>query len=644
MIQQDRREFLKTLGLGAAALAAPSCATTPARGGKPPNIVILFTDDQRFDTLHAVNCPAIKTPAMDRLVKRGVTFTRAHIMGGTSGAVCMPSRAMLLTGRTLFHLEQRGATIPEEHAMLPEVLQAAGYRTFGTGKWHNGRPAYARCFTAGGKIMFGGMSDHDKVPVYDFDPSGKYEKKDQYIGDKFSSELFTDEAIGFLERDAGDEPFFLYVSYTAPHDPRMAPEPYASMYPPEEIELPENFLPAHPFDNGEMRVRDENLAPRLRTPEVIREHLSAYHAMITHLDAQIGRLLDALERRGQADNTIIVFAADNGLAVGSHGLLGKQNLYDHSVRVPLVICGPGIPQDVRTSGLWYLLDLFPTLCALTGLDVPDTVEGTSIAPALRDPSTPGRDSVFLAYTKLQRGVRTDDDWKLIKYNVKGEQHTQLFDLNRDPHEMNDLAGDARYKDRLESLTALLEEHMRDLDDFCDLDKPNWGLPEGKHKKKKVSHMAKGKKIMLTHPYSPKYDGGGKDALLDGVRATTDFSDGSWQGFEGDDLDAMIDLGEVRDIKKIRAGFLQNHGSWIFLPLLVKFYVSENGAEFLIRDAQVEDRPAPGGAAQIRDVVLDFEDTRARYVRVVAKNRGTCPGWHPGAGGKAWLFVDEIMVK
>ncbi|MHC4945846.1 MAG: sulfatase-like hydrolase/transferase, partial [Planctomycetota bacterium] len=613
MTEQDRREFLKTLGLGAAALAAPACATTPSRAARPPNIVILFTDDQRFDTLHAVNCPAIETPAMDRLVKRGVTFTRAHIMGGTSGAVCMPSRAMLLTGRTLFHLKQRGATIPDEHVMLPELLRTAGYQTFGTGKWHNGRQAYARCFTHGGKIMFGGMSDHAKVPVYDFDPSGEYAKENQYVADKFSSKLFTDEAIGFLEKRAGDQPFFLYVSYTAPHDPRMAPEPYASMYPPDEIKLPENFLPAHPFDNGEMKVRDENLAPRPRTPEVVREHLSDYYAMITHLGAQIGRLLDALERTGNADNTIIVFSSDNGLAVGSHGLLGKQNLYDHSVRVPLVICGPGIPRDVRTSGLCYLLDIYPTLCALAGIDLPDTVEGTSLVPALRDPSSPVRDSVFLAYTKLQRGVRTVDDWKLIKYNVKGEQHTQLFDLNRDLHEMQNLAGDERHAGRLEFLTNLLREHMRALDDFCDLDKPNWGLPKGKHKKKKVNHMAKGKRITLAQPYSPKYDGGGKDALLDGVRATTDFLDGSWQGFEEHDLDALIDLGEVRDVKKITVGFLQNHGSWIFLPLHVKFSVSENGMDFSSRDAKLEDKPAPGEAAQIRDVSLRFDDTRARYV-------------------------------
>ncbi|GAI83201.1 unnamed protein product, partial [marine sediment metagenome] len=178
--------------------------------------------------------------------------------------------------------------------------------------------------------MFGGMSNHLKVPVYDFDPSGEYPKEKQYTGEKFSSEMFADEAIKFLENDTGDDPFFMYVSFTAPHDPRMAPKEYEEIYPRERIFIPENFMPEHPFDNGEMKIRDEKLAPWPRTEKIVRDHIGAYYAMITHTDAQIGRLVDALEKNGKAENTIIIFAGDNGLAVGQHGLLGKQNLYEHS--------------------------------------------------------------------------------------------------------------------------------------------------------------------------------------------------------------------------------------------------------------------------------------------------------------------------
>ena len=245
---------------------------------KRPNIVFFFTDDQRFDTLNALGNPDVHTPTMDGWINAGTTFTRAHIMGGTSGAVCMPSRAMLMTGRTLFHLEREGQNIPPEHVLLGEVLQRAGYRTFGTGKWHNGPPAYARSFTDGAEIFFGGMEDHWNVPACDFDPTGRYDVlkpmvrtphtsnevtyrlTDHITPGKHSSELFCDAAIDFLRRYDDDAPFFVYISFMAPHDPRTMPKKYLEMYDPDDIPLPPNFMVAHPFDNGALRIRDELLA------------------------------------------------------------------------------------------------------------------------------------------------------------------------------------------------------------------------------------------------------------------------------------------------------------------------------------------------------------------------------------------------
>ena len=195
----------------------------------------------------------------------------------------------------------------------------------------------------------------------------------------------------------------------------------------------------HPFDNGEMKGRDESLAPWPRTPRVAREHIAAYYAMITHVDAQIGRVLQALEETGHARNTIVIFAADNGLAVGQHGLWGKQNLYDHSIRVPLVIGGPGLPRGRRTDGLCYLLDLFPTLCDLTGVQAPPTVEGRSLLPLLKNPKARVRDSVYFAYRHFQRAVRTEE-WKLMVYNVADRRTTQLFHIRHDPMERTNLDG------------------------------------------------------------------------------------------------------------------------------------------------------------------------------------------------------------
>ena len=458
---------------------AANSAQAPAE--KRPNILFLFTDDQRFDTIRALGNEQIITPHMDTLARRGTTFTHAHIMGGTCGAVCLPSRAMLMTGRTLFHLQDLGRTIPEEHIMLPEAMRQAGYTTFGIGKWHNGAPAYARCFSRGAEIFFGGMDDHWNVPVCDFDPTGKYPEAREHTSKrgeevmtkripfdhvrkgKHSSDLFADAAVRFLREHRGQKPFFLYVAFMAPHDPRQTHRTYHDAYDPAWLPLPGNFLPEHPFDNGELKIRDECLAPWPRTPENTLGHIADYYAMITHVDAQIGRILAGLEETGHAENTLIVFAGDNGLAVGRHGLMGKQNLYEHSVRVPLIISGPGIPRNERRASLCYLLDIYPTLCNFTGLPVPDSVEGRSLAPPMRDPTRSIRNSLPLAYRHMQRGVRNEAH-KLIEYVVNGKRTTQLFDLQADPLEMNNLAADPAHAGHLECLRKDLLRWRDELDD------------------------------------------------------------------------------------------------------------------------------------------------------------------------------------
>lgn len=447
-----------------------------------PNIVLFFTDDQRFDTIAALGNPTIRTPNMDRLVARGTAFTRAHIPCGTSGAVCMPSRAMLHTGRTLFHLDGAGERIPAEHTTLGEALGAAGYRTFGIGKWHNGREAYQRSFQDGDEIFFGGMTDHWNVPAYHYDPTGHYDSVlnevkqpmqsnavterpcDHIQPGRHSSEIFCDAAINYLERYDGGDPFFLYLAFLAPHDPRTMPQAYRDMYDPDAIELPPNFMGGHPFENGDLHGRDEKLAPFPRTPDDTRRQIAEYYAMITHLDAQLGRVLDALERQGLAENTIIVFAGDNGLALGRHGLFGKQNCYEHSVRIPLILAGPGIPQGERREGYVYLLDIFPTLCELIGIEPPASVEGQSFAGALRDPDAITRETLYFAFTQYQRGVK-NDRFKLLEYVVNGRHNmTQLFDLATDPHELNNLAADPGHAGVLGELRAELVRCSRDWND------------------------------------------------------------------------------------------------------------------------------------------------------------------------------------
>ena len=466
-----RRGFLKAVSLGVTSLTISTCNTMGQMMGsqrKRPNILFFFTDDQRFDTIGALGNEHIITPHMDYLVRNGTTFTNAYIMGSMFGAVCVPSRAMLMTGRTLFHLEGVGNVIPESHVTLPEVLQKAGYITFHTGKWHQDAKALARCFSAGAKIFFGGMSDQYKVPVRDFDPTGKYPKEKIYYDEgKHSSELFSDAAIKFLRDYKDDKPFFVYIAYTAPHDPRHMPKEYLDMYDPQRIILPRNFLPEHPFDNGDMKIRDEKLAPWPRTPQEIRKHIAAYYAMITHVDAQIGRVLAVLKETGQTENTIIVFSGDNGLAVGQHGLMGKQNIYEHSVHVPLVICGPGIPRGQKRDAFCYLLDIYPTICELIGISIPSSVDGHSLVPIIRGQKQKIRDTLLFAYKDVQRGVR-DERYKLIEYLVNGKRTTQLFDLQSDPWELDNLADNPDYVQHLQRLRKELlkwKEQLGDRSEF-----------------------------------------------------------------------------------------------------------------------------------------------------------------------------------
>ena len=322
----------------------------------PPNFLFLIADDHRHDAIESLGNPAVHTPTLDALAAAGTALTSAYIMGSTSNAVCMPSRAMLMTGRSLFRVfapNPEGVSpypMDREIPTFPQLLRGAGYRTYGVGKWHNEPELFARSFDGGGSIFFGGMSDHDAVPLHDFDPDGVYPPQAMAPGDGFSTEMFVDRAIQLLRDHPADQPFCIYTAFTSPHDPRTPPAEFAEMYPPEEIELPPNFARMHPFDNGHLHGRDESLAAHPRDPDEVRQHIADYFGMISHLDTQIGRLLDALAASGHAENTIVVYTADHGLAVGQHGLLGKQNVYDHSLRVPLIVRGPGIPAGTAPGG------------------------------------------------------------------------------------------------------------------------------------------------------------------------------------------------------------------------------------------------------------------------------------------------------
>lgn len=434
------------------------------------NILLLMADDHRHDALGCAGDAGVRTPALDRLAADGVRLSHAHIMGGHSPAVCIPSRACLNTGRTCFHASaglDRPMAIPADHTTLGEALRGAGYRCFHSGKWHLDKPSLNRSFDDGRAMFIGGMDDHWRTPIHDYDATGTYPDSAAYRGNAHSSTVFADAAIAFLEsrRDA-EQPFFLSCCFTAPHDPRTAPDAYHAQYPAEAESLPPNFRDRHPFDNGELDIRDERLAALPRTGDEVRQHIADYHAMIAHMDAEIARVLDALADSGHAEDTLVIYTADHGLAVGQHGLIGKQNLYEHSIRIPMILRGPGLPAGVVRTGPVYGFDLFPTVCELCGVPTPDSVEGRGFADVLRD-DAPGRRELYAVYcdamAMLKRGAH-----KLIRYyrrtDGRGAERVQLFDCDADPWECDDHSDDPAWATVRDELEQALIAAQRDLGD------------------------------------------------------------------------------------------------------------------------------------------------------------------------------------
>jgi len=437
------------------------CFSGISKENTRPNILFLFADDQRADALGCAGNLYIRTPNIDRIARDGVRFTNGYVMGGHHGAICAPSRAMLHSGKSLFHVYDN----LEGVQTMPAYFAKYGYETFGTGKWHNGKGTFEASFQQGKNVMVGGMSDHFNVPCQDMGPDGKLvpvTKKG------FSTDLFAGAAKNYLvdySKGKGEKPFFCYVAFTAPHDPRSPRTDYIGMYPDEAIPVPGNFKKLHPFAFDALTIRDENLAPWPRTPEIIQASLADYYALISHLDAEIGEIINVLKDKGLFDNTLIVYAADNGLAIGSHGLLGKQSLYEHSMKVPILLAGPGVPKEKVTDALVYLFDLFPTLCGICSLPAPGGVDGKDLAPVIHGKAKGVRSSLYTAYRNTVRAVRTDE-WKLIRYPRRN--YTQLFNLKNDPLEIANLADNPEYRDKVKEMMALLMEGYKLTDDTASM--------------------------------------------------------------------------------------------------------------------------------------------------------------------------------
>lgn len=478
----NRRQFISripatALGVSAVMHTAQSNASVPR--SSRPNVLFIMADDLTFRMLDTSMHRQVRTPNLDRLAGEGCRFTHCFHQGGWSGAVCVPSRTMLNTGLTTFRAQH---AIPANqsfvHPTWGQTFRAAGYDTFITGKWHLDAVSLNRSFdhqrfVGPGFLPSTKQAYNRPSPGNNWDPADEeldghwlhvdLWKNKQPDAIEHSSSMYADAAAEFLQsRREGASPFFMYVGFNAPHDPRQAPQRFLDMYPVKDIEVPPNFVPEHPFDQGMSRDRDELLAPFPRTREAVQVHRREYYAIISHMDEQIGRILSALDATGEAQNTYVIFTADHGLAVGEHGLMGKQNQYECSMRMPLLLRGPGIHAGSTVNSLVYQHCLFATTCELVGIPTPEHVEFPSLAGMLRDDHSPALyDAVFGWLTQYQRSVRTEK-YRLNFYPQINRY--QLFDMESDAWELNDLACKEQFSSALDDMKMRLENLQRSLGD------------------------------------------------------------------------------------------------------------------------------------------------------------------------------------
>jgi len=465
-----------------------------AADAKRPNILFILVDDQSPFDLKCYNTHSpLETPHIDRLAQEGMVFDGAYHMGSFSGAVCTPSRHMIMSGRTVWHLPnapqamQKGRCPPNiEQQTIPAVFNRAGYATMRTCKQGNSYEAANKLFTV----------RHDATKR-----GGTPETGSEWHGDRVMEYL--------QQRESSKEikPFLIYFGFSHPHDERDGTPELLAKYGavnhadknapppanPKQPRLPPNYLPAHPFQHGHPGLRDEVAVSGVwerRDEQTIRNELGREFACSENIDIQIGRVLRKLEETGELENTYIIYTADHGMAIGRHGLQGKQNLYQHTWRVPFIVRGPGIQAGSRVEGNIYLLDVLATLSDLAGIAAPETSEGISFKPVLTGLESTVRDVLYGVYNGgTKPGMRSvkQGDWKLIKYDVMdgNVRETQLFNLKNNPeeflldhHDANvlaltgarpaadqvNLADDPRYSEKLAEMEALLLAEMRRLHD------------------------------------------------------------------------------------------------------------------------------------------------------------------------------------
>ncbi|MFH0991931.1 MAG: sulfatase/phosphatase domain-containing protein [bacterium] len=698
MPHTSRRDFICTCGAGVAGLTIGGYSLLSAHQGKRPNILYIMSDDHARRAMSCYGSTVNLTPNIDRIAKEGVRFDQSFC----TNSICAPSRAVILTGK-YSHLNgqiDNAVTFDGSQQTVPKLLRAAGYQTALIGKWHlKSDPT--------GFDYWNILPGQGQYYNPDFIEVGARKRIPGYVTD-----LTTDFAFDWLSKRDRQQPFFLMLHHKAPHRNWMPALRHLTLYNDREYPLPETFFDDYSTRSAAAREQKMRIADDLRmasdckvpvpldpanetreeksdraTLEVYlarlteterqqwnaaydpiieqfrrlkptgtelakwkyRRYMTDYLRCVKAVDENIGRVLDYLDENQLAEDTLILYASDQGFYLGEHGWYDKRFMYEESLAFPLVVRYPAtIKPYSNQTDMVLNLDLAPTFLDYAGANIPSDLQGNSLRPVLAH-ATPDdwRQSIYYHYyeypadhaVRPHYGIRTHKH-KLIHFY--GELYAwELYDLERDPHEVRNVYDDPSYADTVRELQAeliRLRKLYRDTEDTDHAPQPPV----------KVEHKAVGCKVQLAYPFAQQYSGGGAGALTDGVRSSDTISASAefryWQGFEGVDLIATIDLGKTTSVEAINTGFLHRIESWIFLPLVVEYSLSKDGYSFKNIGNVTNTNPLQDEKVFRKSFEITFASEQIRYIRIHAKSIGVCPPWHQGNGGKAWLFADEIIVQ
>ncbi len=654
-----RKEFLRALGLLGLTLGTGRLAygcVPPVPNRRLPNVVLIFIDDLGYADVGVYGARGYETPNLDRLAYEGMLFTDFY----ASQAVCSASRASLLTGCYAERVSIRGALSPSaevglnpEETTVAEMLKGMGYATAIVGKWHLGHHPEFLPLQHGFDEYLGIPYSNDMWPVeYDGTPATGGAKAgypplpllegnevlevvEDLEGQDRLTARYTERAVDFIDRKK-DAPFFLYLAHSMVHVP----------------------LGVSPGFRG-------------------RSEQGMFGDVMEEVDWSVGEIMKALDRNGLAHDTLVIFTSDNGpwLNFGNHagsaGSLreGKGTAFDGGLRVPAIWRWPGhIPAGSECRAIASTLDVLPTLAAVTGAPLPALpIDGVDILPLLMgaEGASP-RDTHLFYYEGQLRGIR-EGRWKRV-YEHRTRSYTgvdpgrdgvpgpyafpvvpaSLYDLETDIGETTDVSSEN--PEIVARLDALAEQARASLGDGLTGRVGSGVRPPGRRgfeRPETIQHLAFGARVSLTTPPSPQYPGGGATSLCDGILGSRDHNDGRWMGWSGEDLEAVIDLGEEGTIRRVGVDCLRAQGPWIFLPRRVEVALSLDGETWMEAgslDVPLERDPRNAAVRLWIDLPTGVDLTQARYLRILARNRGVLPEWHSGYPGKAWLFVDEIVVE